>query len=127
QGIDEYFDSAGGTAVVAVLQLLKIGARLPICGGSARYNDGGPPTGPDRLPATMAAALQKRIRLQGFIILDHYADRYEAFRREMSAWIDAGRIKVREHRVSGLEQAPAAFIDLLQGRNFGKVIVEIAQ
>lgn len=127
QGIDVYFENVGGTVFDAVLPLLNIGARVPICGVIAHYNDDGPPTGPDRLPAMMAAALQKRIRLQGFIILDHYADRYEAFRREMSAWIDAGRIKVREHRVSGLEQAPAAFIDLLQGRNFGKVIVEIAQ
>lgn len=125
-GIDVYFENVGGTVFNAVLPLLNIGARVPVCGIIAHYNDEAPPAGPDRLPQTMAIVLQRRIRVQGFIILDHYADRFEAFRRDMTEWLDNGRIKLREDRVDGLENAPAAFIGLLEGRNFGKLIVRVA-
>ncbi|MBO1111667.1 NADP-dependent oxidoreductase [Bordetella petrii] len=125
-GIDVYFENVGGAVFDAVLPLLNIGARVPVCGIIAHYNDPVPPAGADRLPAAMAAVLQKRIRVQGFIILDHYAERYEAFRQDMGAWIEAGRVKLREDRVAGLEQAPAAFIGLLEGRNFGKLVVDVA-
>jgi NADPH-dependent curcumin reductase CurA len=74
----------------------------------------------------MATLLQRRIRMQGFIILDHYADRFEAFRHDMGQWLAEGRITLREDRVDGLEHAPAAFIGLLQGRNFGKLVVRVA-
>jgi NADPH-dependent curcumin reductase CurA len=110
----------------AVLPLLNDGARVPLCGVIAHYNDAAPPPGPDRLPGMMATLLQRRIRMQGFIILDHYADRFEAFRRDMGQWLAEGRITLREDRVDGLEQAPAAFIGLLQGRNFGKLVVRVA-
>ncbi|MCT7027887.1 zinc-binding dehydrogenase, partial [Salmonella enterica subsp. enterica serovar Minnesota] len=90
------------------------------------YNDKAS-AGPDRLPAVTSAILQKRIRMQGFIILDHYATRFDAFRRDMEAWIASGQVKVREDMVEGLENAPAAFIGLLQGRNFGKLVVRVAQ
>jgi len=125
-GIDVYFENVGGAVFDAVLPLLNIGARVPVCGIIAHYNDEAPPAGPDRLPETMAIVLQRRIRVQGFIILDHYADRFEAFRRDMTEWLDNGRIKLREDRVDGLENAPAAFIGLLEGRNFGKLIVRVA-
>lgn len=74
----------------------------------------------------MAALVQKRIRMQGFVILDHYGERFGIFQRRMTEWLRAGRVKAREHVVQGLENAPAAFIDLLQGRNFGKVVVQVA-
>ena len=64
--------------------------------------------------------------MQGFIILDHYADRFDAFRRDMGEWLAAGRVKLREDLVDGLENAPAAFIGLLEGRNFGKLVVRVA-
>jgi NADPH-dependent curcumin reductase CurA len=74
----------------------------------------------------MAAVLQKRIRMQGLIILDHYADRFDAFRRDMGEWVAAGRVKLREDVVDGLEHASSAFIGLLEGRNFGKLVVRVA-
>jgi NADPH-dependent curcumin reductase CurA len=74
----------------------------------------------------LGVVLQKRVRMEGFIILDHYADRFEAFEREMGEWLATGRVKLREDRVEGLENAPAAFIGLLEGRNFGKLIVDVA-
>ena len=123
-GIDIYFENVGGAVLDAVLPLLNIGARIPLIGHIADYN-GGAEQGPDRRPALLAAVLQKRIRMQGMIILDHYADRFEAFRRDMAGWLADGRIATREHRVEGLEQAPEAFIGLLEGRNFGKVVVRI--
>ncbi|WP_437666904.1 NADP-dependent oxidoreductase [Sorangium sp. So ce1182] len=125
-GIDVYFENVGGAVFDAVLPLLNIGARVPVCGVIAHYNDDAPPPGPDRLPKTMSTVLQKRIRMQGIVILDHYADRFDAFRRDMGAWVDAGQVTLREDRVDGLESAPAAFIGLLEGRNFGKLVVRVA-
>jgi NADPH-dependent curcumin reductase len=66
------------------------------------------------------------VRLQGFIILDHYATRFESFRREMGEWVAKGHVKLREDIVNGLENAPSAFIGLLEGRNFGKLVVRVA-
>jgi NADPH-dependent curcumin reductase CurA len=126
-GIDVYFENVGGEVFEAVLPLLNLGARVPVCGFIAHYNDESLPEGPNRLPTLLAAVLQKRIRMQGFIILDHYARRFDAFRRDMGGWIAAGRIKVREDVIDGLENAPAAFIGLLQGHNFGKLIVRVAR
>lgn len=125
-GIDVYFENVGGAVLDAVLPLLREGARVPVCGGIAHYNDEAPPPGPDRLPMLMALVLRKRVRLQGFIILDHYADGYAPFLRDMSAWVAEGKVKLREDVVAGLENAPAALIGLLEGRNFGKVVVRVA-
>lgn len=125
-GINVYFENVGGEVFDAVLPLLNIGARVPVCGFIAHYN-GEAPAGPDRLPKVTATVLQKRVRMQGFIILDHYASRYDAFQRDMTAWVAAGKVKLREDRIDGLENAPAAFIGLLEGRNFGKLVVRVAE
>jgi len=125
-GVDVYFENVGGAVFDAVLPLLNIGARVPVCGVIAHYNDDAPRPGPDRLPKTMSTVLQKRIRMQGLIILDHYADRFDDFRRDMGEWVGAGRVKLREDLIDGLENAPAAFIGLLGGRNFGKLLVRVA-
>lgn len=126
QGIDVYFENVGGPVFDAVFPLLNIGARVPVVGTIAHYNDAAAPAGPDRLPQLMTAVLQKRLRLQGLVILDHYASRYEAFQRDMAAWVAEGRIRPIEEVVDGLPQAPAAFISLLEGRNLGKVVVKVA-
>ncbi len=126
-GIDVYFENVGGEVFDAVLPLLNIGARVPVCGNIAHYNDLKAPAGPDRLPKLISTLLQKRIRLEGFVILDHYGDRFETFRREMSEWVQAGHVALREHSVEGLENAPAAFAGLLAGRNLGKVVVRVAE
>ncbi|WP_341676891.1 NADP-dependent oxidoreductase [Niveibacterium sp. SC-1] len=126
EGIDVYFENVGGEVFEAVLPLLNEGARVPVCGFIAHYNEADTPAGPNRLPQLMEAILQRRIRMQGFIILDHYATRFAAFREDMQAWLAAGHIVLREDRVEGLEAAPTAFIELLQGRNFGKRVVKVA-
>jgi hypothetical protein len=125
-GIDVYFENVGGAVFDAVLPRLNVGARVPVCGFIAHYNDAAPTPGPDRLPQWVATLLQKRIRMQGFIILDHYEERFEAFRRDMGQWVSDGRVKLLEDRVDGLERAPEALIGLLEGHNFGKVVVRVA-
>jgi NADPH-dependent curcumin reductase CurA len=127
KGIDVYFENVGGPVFDAVLPLLNVGARVPVCGHIADYNDSSLRAGQNRLPLVMAALVQKRVRMQGFIILDHYVDRYEAFRRDVGEWVRAGKIKLREDLVEGLQNAPAAFIGLLEGRNFGKLVVRVAE
>jgi NADPH-dependent curcumin reductase CurA len=99
---------------------------VPVCGVIAHYNGGVHAHGPDRLAQTMTAVLQKRIRMQGFIVLDHYGERFETFSREMGQWVAEGRVKLHEDVVDGLENAPAAFIGLLEGQNLGKRVVRVA-
>lgn len=70
--------------------------------------------------------LTKRLTVRGFIVTD-YSARFGDFLRDVTAWLREGRIKYREDIVDGLEHAPEAFIGLLQGRNFGKLIVRVAQ
>ena len=124
-GIDVYFENVGGEVLLAVLPLLNMGARIPVCGFVAHYNDSANPAGPNQLPQLLAAILQKRVRVQGFIILDHYGARFDAFRREMDEWVNSGQVKAPEHVVDDLLNAPAALSDLLQGRHSGKVIVRV--
>jgi NADPH-dependent curcumin reductase len=126
-GIDVYFENVGGAVFDAVLPYLNVGARIPLCGFIASYNDEKLPPAPNRVPLLQRALLEKRARMQGFIILDHYATHFEAFRRDMGMWVEAGKVKAREHIVDGLENAPEAFIGLLQGKNFGKLLVRIAE
>ncbi len=125
KGIDIYFENVGGKVFDAVLPLLNTKARVPVCGIVAHYNDTALPAGPDRLPSFMGSILRKRINVQGFIIFDDYAHRYDEFFSEMSSWFAAGRVKYREELVNGLEAAPNAFIGLLEGRNFGKLVVRV--
>src|SRR5450830_67707 len=126
QGIDVYFENVGGKVFDAVLPLLNTAARVPVCGLIAQYNATALPEGPDRSPLLMRTLLTKRIRMQGFIIFDDYGHRYPEFAKDMSQWLAAGKIKFREDIVDGLENAPQAFIGLLEGKNFGKLIVRVA-
>ncbi len=122
KGIDVYFENVGGAVFSAVLPLLNLHARVPVCGLIANYNATDKPQGPDNLPGLMGRLLVRRIKMQGFIIFDYY-HRYPEFFKEMSGWFAAGKIKFREDIVDGLENAPQAFIGLLEGKNFGKLVI----
>jgi len=126
-GIDVYFESVGGAIFDAVLPLLNVRARVPLCGLIATYNETGLPPGPDRLGLLTRTLLTKRVTMQGFIIFDDYGDRYGEFVAQMSIWLQEGKIKFREDIVDGLEKAPQAFIGMLEGKNFGKLIVQVAK
>jgi NADPH-dependent curcumin reductase CurA len=124
KGIDVYFENVGGHVWDAVFPLLNDFARIPVCGLIAQYNESGPFPGPDRFPLVMRQVLSKRFRIQGFIQFD-FAEQRPDFDRDMTQWIREGKVKYREDIVSGLENAPTAFIGLLQGKNFGKLVVKI--
>jgi len=124
-GIDVYFENVGGTSWEAVMPLLNTFARVPVCGLIAHYNETGPRPGPDRMVQLQSMILIKRIKMQGFIISDHF-DRFGDLITDMSGWLDQGLVKYREDVVDGLENAPEAFLGLFSGNNFGKLIIRIA-
>jgi len=124
-GIDVYFENVGGAIWQAVLPLLNNFARVPVSGLIAQYNGLPPGDGTDRLPATMRQILSKRLTIRGFINNEFAAEHYGDFLREVGAGIADGRIRYREDIVDGLERAPGAFIGMLEGRNFGKLIVRV--
>jgi len=123
-GIDIYFENVGGAVWDAVFPLLNNFARIPVCGLVANYNDTAPPQGPDKSTLLMRSILVKRLRLQGFIVTDFLKQTPE-FIRDMATWLREGKMKYREDIVEGLEAAPEAFIGLLKGKNFGKLIVKV--
>jgi len=125
QGIDVYFESVGGVVFDAVLPLLNACARVPVCGLISQYNATSLPDGPDRVPQLMGTLLKRRIRMQGFIIFDDYGPRFPEFLKAMRQFVEKGEVVVREDVVEGLEAAPQALIGLLEGNNFGKVVVRV--
>jgi NADPH-dependent curcumin reductase CurA len=125
KGIDVYFENVGGKVWDAVFPLLNEFARVPVCGIIAHYNDVAPPPGPDRTGMLMGAILRRRLTLRGFIVWDFQSQAGD-FYREAGQWLHEGRIKYREDVVNGLENAPEAFMGMLKGKNFGKLLVKIA-
>jgi NADPH-dependent curcumin reductase CurA len=121
KGIDVYFDNVGGDVSDAVLRNLNFFARVALCGSISQYNATTPPMGP-RLLGTFVG---KRVRAQGFIVTD-FANRYEPALRQMGEWIKAGKLRYREDIVEGIDKAPRAFIGLLRGENFGKLLIKLA-
>jgi NADPH-dependent curcumin reductase CurA len=124
-GIDVYFENVGGKVFRAVLPLLNDHARIAVCGLISQYNQPPPASGTDLTPALMRTILVKRIAMEGFIISDGHDHRRPDFEKDMRAWLRAGKVKYREDIVDGLEHAPSAFLGLLAGRNFGKLVVRI--
>ncbi|MGO9485618.1 MAG: NADP-dependent oxidoreductase [Rhodomicrobium sp.] len=124
-GIDIYFENVGGAVWDAVFPLLNNFARVPVCGLVANYNATALPEGPDRSPALMGAILTRRLRVQGFIVYD-FTHQTQDFLREAAGWIREGKLKYREDIVEGLENAPQAFIGMLKGANFGKLLVKVS-
>jgi len=125
-GIDIYYENVGGKVFRAVLPLLNAHARIPVCGLISQYNESSEPSTADSAMQLMRAILVKRLSVRGFIISDGHDQRRPDFLDSMAGWLRAGRIKYREDVVQGLESAPEAFLGLLAGRNFGKVVVALS-
>jgi NADPH-dependent curcumin reductase CurA len=122
-GIDVYFENVGGAVFEAVFPLLNAFARMPVCGLIAQYNDT-QATVPRWASSMMRAVLTKRLTIRGFIVTD-FAARHGDFLRDMSQWVREGKVKHREFVTEGLDSAPAAFMGLLKGANFGKQLVRV--
>ncbi|MHB1551023.1 MAG: NADP-dependent oxidoreductase [Vulcanimicrobiaceae bacterium] len=116
-GIDVYYDNTAGTILEAVLRHIVAGARIPLVGLIEHYNATQTPAGP-----FLGPLLVSRAKIEGFLVSDHEAHA-AAFLREVTSWLREGRIRYREDVVDGLENAPRAFIGLLRGENFGKLLV----
>ncbi len=127
KGIDIYYENVGGAVFNAVLPLLNPHARVPLCGLISQYNATNLPDGPDRMGMLMGTLLVKKIRMQGFIIFDSFPNLYPKFAADMQQWIAEGRVKYTEQIVDGLEAAPEAFIGLLEGKNFGKLVIKAGE
>lgn len=125
-GVDVYFENVGGEVFDAVLPLLNTRARVPLCGLISSYNDSGINPGPDRLGRMARTLLVKRIKVQGFIIFADYGHRFDEFASQMGQWVRDGKVKFREDIVDGLLKAPQAFMGMLEGNNFGKVVVNVS-
>jgi NADPH-dependent curcumin reductase CurA len=123
-GIDIYFENVGGQVWDAVFPLLNQFARVPVCGLVAQYN-GHDTSDTDRLPAMMSAILRRSLLVRGFIQSEFAADHFNDFLDEIGPLVAAGEIRYREDIVDGLESAPEAFIGMLNGKNFGKLIVKV--
>ena len=123
-GVDVYFENVGGRVLDAVLPLLNLHARVPVCGLIAQYNMDRLPEGRDTRPVLLSTILARRLTVQGYIISDHW-DGFPEFQKTMAPLVAAGEIRAKEDLVDGLEAAVPAFIGLLQGRNFGKLLVRM--
>ncbi len=121
RGVDVYFDNVGGRITEAVSRRVNPFARFAVCGLISQYNL----EKPELAPRTERFVLVNRVRVQGFIVSDFYARREPAL-RQLAEWLRQGKLKYREDVVDGLETAPAAFIGMLQGKNFGKQLVRLA-
>jgi len=121
EGIDTYFDNVGGPVSDAVFDNLADKARIAVCGQISQYNAIDQPQGPRNL----SVLLRTQSTAQGFLVYE-FERQYEVGRTRLARWIKEGRLKYREDIVDGFEHAPSAFIGLLRGENFGKLLVKIS-
>jgi NADPH-dependent curcumin reductase CurA len=120
-GIDVYFDNVGGTTTDAVFSLINVHARMAICGQISQYNL----TEPEQGPRLLWNLIVKRARVEGLLVWD-FADRYGEALRDLRGWVEEGKLKYRERITEGLENAPQAFIEMLNGANIGKQLVRVS-
>ncbi|MFT4095864.1 MAG: NADP-dependent oxidoreductase [Rhodoblastus sp.] len=121
-GVDAYFDNTGGEILEACLPLMNLHGRIACCGAVSAYDGAPPAAGPRGLPGLLVV---KRIRMQGFIVMDFYGER-DAALADLQSWVASGKLKVQEDVIDGLENTPAALIGLLAGENRGKRMVKVA-
>ena len=119
-GVDVYFDNCGGDISAAVHPRLNVGARIVICGQISQYNAERPQ--PTFHPGLLIVF---RARMQGFLVND-YAGRFDEAAERLARWVAEGKLRWREHVTEGLENAPRAFIGMLNGENRGKALVTVA-
>ena len=118
-GIDVYFDNVGGPILDAVMNHINIGARIVVCGAISDYNRDIPASGP-----RVSRLVYKQACMEGFTVYQ-FEYQHDECRNQMAPWIREGRLVYKEDFIDGLTNAPRAFIGLLRGENFGKLIVKV--
>ena len=121
QGVDVYFENVGGEHLAAALDNMNDHGRIAVCGMIAQYNDTVPTPGPSNL----AMIIIKKLRVEGFIVFEHWAH-YPEFAKDMGQWLATGAVKAEQTVYEGLENAATAFIGLFEGKNRGKMVVKLA-
>ena len=121
EGIDVYFDNVGGDTLDICLSMLKLHARIPICGAISQYNSTEGVTG----PKNYLSLLVNRARMEGFVVFD-YANRYKEAAMEMGTWMREGKLKSVEHIIEGnVEDFPESLLLLFQGDKIGKLLLKV--
>ena len=120
-GIDVYFDNVGGPITDAVIEQINTGARISVCGQISQYNLEEPEPG----PRNMGALVVNQAKMEGFLV-GKFANRFEEARHRIAGWIKRGKIQYKEDIVEGIENAPRAFMGMLRGENFGKLLIKVA-
>jgi NADPH-dependent curcumin reductase CurA len=120
-GIDVYFENVGGDVQKAAFDLLNPFARVVMCGMVSQYNEAAFPAGPN-----LGFVVGKRVLMQGLIVSDK-PERFAEWRALAAPWVADGSLRFREDVVDGLENAPDALNGILGGRNFGKLLVRVAE
>jgi NADPH-dependent curcumin reductase CurA len=121
-GIDVYFDNVGGDHLETALAAANRSARFVLCGMISQYNSVGLPRG----PRNIMFAIGKCIRLEGLDVANYF-NLLPEFRKDLSGWIRDGKLVWEESVERGIENAPAAFIKLFRGENFGKMLVQLGE
>jgi len=121
KGIDVYFDNVGGDILEACLPQMNLNSRIACCGAISQYDGAPSASGPRGVPGLIVV---KRLTMQGFIVMDYMDQRDQAL-NDLQEWVAAGRIKVLEDVIDGIENTPQALIGLLAGENRGKRMVRV--
>lgn len=119
-GVDAYFENVGGDHLQAALDVIKPFGRIAACGMIARYNDDTPMPGPSNLTQIVG----KKLTIRGFIVTDHF-DLQREFIADLSKWMIAGQVQMRDTVYEGIARAPEAFMGLFTGANTGKMLVKL--
>ncbi len=119
-GVDVYFDNVGGDILDAVLTKINMKARIVICGAISQYNN----TTAIKGPSNYLSLLVNRARMEGMVVLD-YANKYGEAAAEMAGWMQAGKLKSKEHVVDGIENFYDAFLKLFSGDKLGKLVLKV--
>ena len=122
EGVDVYFDNVGGHITDAVLENINIGARIAVCGQISQYNL----EEPELAPRNLGLLVTKQAKMEGFLV-NRFAGGFDQALTRIARWIESGQLRYREDVVEGLENAPKAFIGMMTGQNFGKLLVRVAE
>jgi NADPH2:quinone reductase len=120
--VDVYFDNVGGAVTDAVMGRIATNARVAVCGQISQYNSVEVETG----PRWLTQLIVRQARVEGFLV-SQFAPRFDDGLRQLSTWLKEGRLVYREDVVDGLENAPRAFIRMLEGKNIGKQLVKVGE